>query len=64
VTLDLLRGGGDTVKRVAAPVVRAETSRIDTMLSLDDLTPGGYRLLVTATDGAVAAQREAGFIVR
>lgn len=63
-TLDLLRGSGERLKRLATAVVGGDTSRIDTTLSLDDLTPGGYLLRVTTITGAATAQREAGFIVK
>ena len=64
VTLDLLRGSGEQVKRIAGRSEGQGTAGIDTTLSLDDLASGGYRLRVTATVGAVTAQREAGFVVK
>jgi VWFA-related protein len=65
VTVDLLRGTGESVKRlVSHRFGRAEVPRVDDTLSLKDLTPGGYRLRVTATEGEAVAQREAGFLVK
>jgi hypothetical protein len=65
VTLDLLRGSGEHVRRLnSGRDELTASSRIDTTLSLGDLAPGGYRLRVTATDGASAATAEAGLIVR
>jgi VWFA-related protein len=65
VRLDLLRGSGAQVRRIASGRPGSDgTPAIDTTLSLDDLTPGAYRLRVTLIDGAVTTQREAGFVVR
>ena len=62
--LDLLRGSGEHVKRIATRAGSAATSWIDAPLSLDDLAPGSYRLRMTVTAGASTARAETGFIVR
>lgn len=65
VVVDLVRGNGESAKRVAVSRFRpAEGSQVDATFSLDDLPPGGYRVRVTATEGSVTAQREVGFVVR
>ena len=65
VSLDLLRGNGDQLTRLASRRVgRAEPSRIDATVSLADLAPGGYRLRVAVKEGALAAGRDVGFVVK
>ena len=65
VVVELLYADGGVVKAIDEMALDpAPASRVDVTSPLRGLTPGGYRLRVTATDGTSTAQREVGLIVR
>jgi VWFA-related protein len=63
-TISALNADGAVAVTFDRALGTGDTPSLDTSLPLMQLTPGAYRLRVSATDGSTSTMREVGFVVR
>jgi len=63
-TVELVDYANKVAATLMPPVASGAVGQVDLKIPLKDLTPGAYRVRVTATDGRATATKDVGMIVR